>query len=1695
MELGVKILVTFITVVVLIGIGLGIGLSSLYYDPGDNLVVIPFEPIPEPALRFDCYPEEGASQESCLTRGCYWAETDEQGAPWCYFPKERDVPGYRMVGDPDGTRLGWKVLLQRLDTPVRFDGAVQTLELQVEMHTPQRLRFKLTDSDNYRYEVPTIEVEEPAEKPDVTEYEISYIREPFSLQIIRVSTREVIFDTSVGVLIYEDQFLQISTRLPSSNLYGFGEHNHRRFRHDLNWKTWGIFTRDIGVYDPVNLYGAHPFHMVIEDDGNAHGVFFVNSNAMEVVLQPTPALTYRTIGGVLDFHVILGPTPENVISQYGEIIGRPVMVPYWSLGFQLCRWNYTTLDRVKQVWSDMIEAQIPYDVQYGDIDYMDKQKDFTYDRNGAYEGLPEFVQQVHDHGQRYIIILDHAIKKEPGYHAYDRGLDPNAYVLAPNRSMPIVGNVWPGDSVYPDFFNPHAVDYWTNLTQDFHKEIEFDALWIDMNEPSNFVRGSVDECDNNRWNYPPYIPKLLIEENKIFTKTICMDSHHYTGDHYNLHSLYGHSMSQVTHESLKSVFPSKRSLVFSRSTFAGTGKYAHHWLGDNHSLWEHLWWSIVGMLEFNMFGMPYIGADICGFSYNTTYELCWRWTQLGAFYPYARNHNAHGWAPQHPPVFGQEFVDMTKYILEERYRLLPFLYTLFYHSHLDSATVVRPLANEFPTDPVALDIDRQFLWGPCLMISPVLEEGETSINAYFPDARWFDYFTGEEMRNERGHLSYLYTPMEKINVHVRGGHIIPRQEAANTTVYSRLKPLSVLVALDDNMEAMGDLFWDDGELRDSYENGEYSLLKFAASQGTLTMSIEVTGYVDPNQLTFEHVMIYGADNYVEGSAVIVRHGTDEYDAPMVEFEHSSKVLTISGLDLDMMTPFTITWHEDTTQTLNNELILVTFITVVVLIGIGLGIGLASLYYDPGDDVVVIPFEPIPEPTFRFNCYPEEGASEESCLARGCYWEETDEQGAPWCYFPKERDVPGYRMVGDPEGTRLGWKVLLQRLDTPVRFAGAVQTLELQVEMHTPKRLRFKLTDNDNDRYEVPTIEVEEPAEKPDVTEYEISYIREPFSLQIIRVSTREVIFDTSVGVLIYEDQFLQISTRLPSSNLYGFGEHNHRRFRHDLNWKTWGIFTRDIGVYVNNLYGAHPFHMVIENDGNSHGVFFVNSNAMEVVLQPTPALTYRTIGGVLDFHVFLGPTPENVISQYGEIIGRPVMVPYWSLGFQLCRWNYTTLNRVKQVWSDMIEAQIPYDVQYGDIDYMDKQKDFTYDRNGAYAGLPEFVQQVHDHGQRYIIILDHIIKKEPGYHAYDRGLDPNVYVLAPNRSMPIVGNVWPGDSVYPDFFNPYAADYWTNLTQDFHKEIEFDALWIIGADICGFWGNTTYEMCWRWTQLGAFYPYARNHNADGWGPQHPPVFGQEFVDMTKNILEERYRLLPFLYTLFYHAHLDSATVVRPLANEFPTDQIALDIDRQFLWGPCLMISPVLEEGETSIDAYFPDARWFDYFTGEEMRNERGHLSYLYTPMEKINVHVRGGHIIPRQEPANTTVYSRLKPLSVLVALDDNMEAMGDFFWDDGEFRDSYEKGAYSLLKFAASQGTLTMSLEVAGFQDPNQLIFEHVVIYGADNYVEGSAVTVRHGTEEGDAPVVEFEHSTKVLRISGLDLDMMTPFTITWQEE
>ncbi len=206
-----------------------------------------------------------------------------------------------------------------------------------------------------------------------------------------------------------------------------------------------------------------------------------------------------------------------------------------------------------------------------------------------------------------------------------------------------------------------------------------------------------------------------------------------------------------------------------------------------------------------------------------------------------------------------------------------------------------------------------------------------------------------------------------------------------------------------------------------------------------------------------------------------------------------------------------------------------------------------------------------------------------------------------------------------------------------------------------------------------------------------------------------------------------------------------------------------------NHYGSHPFYLVMEQTGNSngepsgrmHGVLLLNSNAMDYSFEPTPSLTIRTIGGILDFFVFLGPKPEQVIEQYTWLVGRTILPPYWSLGFQLSRWDYSNLTHMQHIVQRNRDAGVPLDVQYADIDYMEAEKDFTVDSKN-FRGLKEYFSQLNNEGVRTIVILDPgAIDDQTKYAPTIEGIQKDVFIKWTDGKTLMKGSCWPGDVFFP----------------------------------------------------------------------------------------------------------------------------------------------------------------------------------------------------------------------------------------------------------------------------------------------------------------------------------------------
>lgn len=819
-----------------------------------------------------------------------------------------------------------------------YGAPIKDLKLQVLFESEDYVRVKITDKSKTRWEVPDDVVDRPdvQSQPVSLNYEFTYTESPFSFQVIRKSDNTPIFTLS-DTIRYKDQYIEITSKFDASaKTYGIGEST--RTNHALTaGSKYTLWARDepAAVFG-VNLYGSLPYYLQMLN-GKAHGAMMFNSNGMDVKLNQD-SLTYSMIGGVVDLYVFVGSSPIEVSKQLTSVIGRPAMMPYWSLGFHNCKYGYKSVYEVEEVVASYQDAKIPLDTQWMDIDYMNAFRDFTVDPvNFPLEETQKFVSGLHSASMKFVPIIDPGIMVYSGYDAYERGKQQDIFIKDLTGSNYYLGQVWPGPTYFPDFLHPKAQSYWTQELQDFYNNVPVDGLWIDMNEVSNFCNdnGGGQVCVNsapngcpapgasqtdcclscstidssNKFDFPPY--NINNVGGKLSVKTVAVSGLHYGNvSVYDAHNLYGLTEQIATKNALTSI-RGKRPFLLSRSSFLSTGVHSAKWTGDNAATWSDLKSSIISIMDFSLFGIPMVGADICGFIGDTTEELCARWIEVGAFYPFSRNHNAIYQKPQELYLW-ESVAEASRTYLGMRYQLLPYFYTLFYQAHSTGSLVTRPLWANYPSDAGSSGVERQFMLGDALLISPVLDQGSTQVNAYFPPDLWYNFGTRTLDYDTRssGAVKSIYTPLTSTNVHLRGGAILPIQRAGSvTTSATRETPFTLVSALDGGGAATGSLFWDDGEQVDLVNSlvATYTLKLSSPSAGTLTADIVTSTYADAALRYIETVEVLAPQGAISAPSAVFLNGVVAPSSVSITFNTEKSSLVVTGLSLKLTDAFVLTW--------------------------------------------------------------------------------------------------------------------------------------------------------------------------------------------------------------------------------------------------------------------------------------------------------------------------------------------------------------------------------------------------------------------------------------------------------------------------------------------------------------------------------------------------------------------------------------------------------------------------------------------------------------------------------------------------------------------------------------------------------------------------------------------------------------------
>ena len=640
------------------------------------------------------------------------------------------------------------------------------------------------------------------------------------LTFVDKNTTEISFRDLEGNIINED--FQPSFKDEEGNVYiskvndclayyGLGEKGG-----DLNKK--GCYTENFNTDDPetdddsITYYKTIPFYVALKEEAT-YGIFFDNSfrSYFDMGKEMGDRIFFGAIGGQIQYYFIPGENIKEVVKNYTALTGRMEMPPLWSLGYQQCRFSYFSQEEVRELVKTFEEKDIPLDVVYLDIDYMDGFRVMTF-KTPNFDDAAGLISDLKEKGIRTITIIDPGVKVDEEYDVFKRGKEGNHFTKKLDGEM-FIGAVWPGDSAFPDFSNKDCREWWKSELKKFISEHGMDGIWNDMNEPCVF---------NN--------------DHKTMLETCLHNSDNGVIEHKEFHNRYGFEMSRCSKEAQEELHPNERGFSMTRATYAGGQRYSSVWTGDNMSLWSQMRMSISMNANLGISGFSFVGNDVSGFGLDSSEELFVRWMEMGPFIPIFRNHSNMYTRRQEPWAFGPRAEKIAKKSIELRYELLPYIYDLYYISHKEGLPIFRPMIMEYEKDMNLLNMREQFMLGENMLVAPVLYEGERSKTVYLPRGIWFNYFTMEKLQG--GKWYKLPCELDEILVFVKEGAIIPTYNKKFRNVKERPKNI-LLKVFGEN--AKGFHYNDDGHTME-YLEGKYTYMDIKVVDGKEELKLINNGY-------------------------------------------------------------------------------------------------------------------------------------------------------------------------------------------------------------------------------------------------------------------------------------------------------------------------------------------------------------------------------------------------------------------------------------------------------------------------------------------------------------------------------------------------------------------------------------------------------------------------------------------------------------------------------------------------------------------------------------------------------------------------------------------------------------------------------------------------------------------------------------
>lgn len=580
-----------------------------------------------------------------------------------------------------------------------------------------------------------------------------------------------------------------------------------------------------------SLYGAHNFILVSGE--RSVGLFFDQPARMTFDLGYSKQDTIHIYSesGNLDVYMIEAECEEKVVREFRQLIGRSYIPPRFAFGYGQSRWGYKTPEDFREVVREHRQAHVPLDMVYMDIDYMDHFKDFTVDPVN-FPDFPAFVKEMKEQHIQLVPIIDAGVKIEPGYDVYEEGVEQGFFCTYEDDSC-FTACVWPGYTHFPDILNPLARawfgSYYKRLT-----DAGIEGFWNDMCEPAIFFTPEELKKTRAAMKESLDLDEPVSQPQRIADLVRSMSNnhadyrrmfHHVNGEricHEDVHNLFGYGMTRAAGEAFERDEPEKRRLMFSRSSYIGAHRYGGIWMGDNMSWWSHLRMNLAMLPSLNMCGFLYTGADLAGFGADTTRDLALRWLALGVFTPLMRNHSCNGTRRQE--FYRFEGTDDFRTVIRVRYQLLPYLYSTFVKAALEDRMMFKPLAFDYPGDPIARECEDQLMLGDECMITPVVQQNAFGRVVYLPEEMMLVMLGGDGTKASRilpaGH-HYIEVELNEVPLFVRPGKCIPLAEPGEYVDDIDAEDLTLVGYVGSTYE----LFWDDGYGKNYEKETNFRIMK------------------------------------------------------------------------------------------------------------------------------------------------------------------------------------------------------------------------------------------------------------------------------------------------------------------------------------------------------------------------------------------------------------------------------------------------------------------------------------------------------------------------------------------------------------------------------------------------------------------------------------------------------------------------------------------------------------------------------------------------------------------------------------------------------------------------------------------------------------------------------------------------------